>query len=75
MRAAAMTYTIAIEPSETAGKVNAHSSDGHTFTTATPLLTGARYWQNVGEPSTASIVTVWSTGRSAAPSATPLASP
>jgi len=27
-----------------------------------PLLEGARYWQTLGAPSTASIVTIWSSG-------------
>jgi hypothetical protein len=57
-----MTYTIAIAPSENPGKVTATSSDGHGFATSTPLLDGARYWQSLGAPSTASIVTVWSSG-------------
>src|SRR5262245_12664768 len=54
-----MTYTIAVEPSRTA-----HSSDGHIFTTSTPLLNGARYWLELGAPSTVSIVTIWSSGSS-----------
>jgi hypothetical protein len=54
-----MNYTISIEPSTRAGKVTATSTDGHTFTTTTPLLAGARYWQALGAPSTASIVTIW----------------
>jgi len=45
----------------TAG-VTAHSSDGHSLTTSTPLLDGARYWQALGAPSTAAIVTTWSSG-------------
>jgi hypothetical protein len=57
-----MTYTISLEPSETAGRVTAHSSDGHSLTTTTPLLNGARYWQAHGAPSTATIVTTWSSG-------------
>jgi len=44
------------------GKVTAHSSDGHSLTTSTPLLDGARYWQALGAPSTAAIVTTWSSG-------------
>jgi hypothetical protein len=56
-----MTYTIAIAPGRT-GKVTARSSDGHTFTTSIPLLAGARHWQQLGAPSTAAIVTVWSSG-------------
>ena len=55
-----MTYTISIAPTG-AGKVTATSSDGHPFTTTTPLLDGARYWQQLGAPSSASIVTIWST--------------
>jgi len=43
-------------------KVTATSSDGHTFTTSMCLLDGARYWQSLGAPSSASIVTVWSSG-------------
>jgi hypothetical protein len=57
-----MTYTIAVEPSPTPGKVTATSSDGNTFTTSIPLLDGARYWQQLGALSSASIVTVWSSG-------------
>ena len=57
-----MPYTIAVEPSETPGKVTATSSDGHTLTTSTPLLDSARYWQARGAPSIATITTVWSTG-------------
>ena len=44
------------------GKVTAHFSDGHSLTTSTPLLDGARYWQALGAPSTAAIVTTWSSG-------------
>jgi hypothetical protein len=63
---AADYVTIAVEPSPSAGKVTAHSSDGRTFTTTTtPLLASARYWQELGAPSSASIVTVWSSGSSA----------
>jgi hypothetical protein len=57
-----MTYTIAVEPSRTPGKVTATSSDGNTITTTMPLLDSARHWQALGAPSTASIVTVWSSG-------------
>jgi len=56
------TYTMKVEPSRTPGKVTAHSSDAHAFTTSMPLLDGARYWQGVGPPSTASICTIWSSG-------------
>jgi hypothetical protein len=56
------SYTIAVTPSPTTGKVTATSSDGHTLTTSMPLLDGARYWQQAGAPSTATIVTAWSTG-------------
>jgi len=54
-------YTIALKPSRR-GKVTATSSDGHTFTAAEPLFTGARYWQAQGAPSSATILTVWSNG-------------
>ena len=57
-----MTYTITIAPTGAAGKVTATSSDGRPFTTTTPLLDGARYWQQLGAPSSASIVTIWSSG-------------
>jgi hypothetical protein len=57
-----MTYTIAVKPSPTPGKVTATSSDGHSFTTATPLLDGARYWQSLGADPAATILTTWSTG-------------
>jgi hypothetical protein len=56
------TYTISVEPSRAPGKVTAHSSDGHTFITSMCLLAGARYWQARGAPSSASIVTIWSSG-------------
>jgi|SoiMethySBSTD1v2_1073268.scaffolds.fasta_scaffold1841669_1 hypothetical protein len=56
-----MTYTISITPGH-AGKVTATSSDGQGRTTSIPLLDGARYWQSLGAPSTATIVTVWSSG-------------
>jgi hypothetical protein len=55
-------FAIAFEPSPTPGKVTATSSDGHSFTTTMPLLDGARYWQQLGAPSSATIVTVWSSG-------------
>ena len=57
-----MTYTVSIELSTRPGQITATSSDGHAFTTTTPLLDGARYWLNAGAPSSASIVTVWSSG-------------
>src|SRR5262249_54511756 len=56
------TYTITVAPSTHPGKVTAHSSDGHSLTTSTPLLDGARYWQALGAPSTAAIVITWSSG-------------
>jgi hypothetical protein len=59
-----MTYTISLTPSRSPGKVTATSSDGHTLTTSMCLLDGARYWQARGAPSTATIVTVWSSGSS-----------
>jgi hypothetical protein len=52
-----MTYAISIAPSAH-GKVTATSSDGHTFTTSTCLLDGARYRLSQG------VVTVWSSGSS-----------
>jgi hypothetical protein len=55
-----MTYTIAIEPSSKAGQLTASSSDGHAFTTTTPLLEGARYWLTQGAEPAATIVTFWS---------------
>ena len=58
-----MTYTISITPGH-AGKVTAHLSDGHTFTTSMCILDGARYWQSLGASSSATIVTVWSSGSS-----------
>ena len=60
-----MTYTIAVAPSPTAGKLTTTSSDGYTRTTSTPLLDSARYWLQAGAPSSASIVTVWSSGSTA----------
>src|SRR5262249_29142862 len=36
--------------------------DGHTFTTSMCILDGARYWQGLVAPSSATIVTVWSSG-------------
>jgi hypothetical protein len=57
-----MTYNISLEPSRSPGKVTATSSDGHRFTASEPLLNGARYWKSLGAPSSASIVTVWSSG-------------
>ena len=56
------TYTISLAPSAHPGKVTATSSDGHTTTTTVPLLDSARYWQALGAPSSATIVTVWSSG-------------
>jgi hypothetical protein len=53
--------TITLEPAGT-GQFTATSSDGHTFSTKTPLLSGGRHWQQAGAPSTATIVTVWSSG-------------
>jgi hypothetical protein len=57
-----LSYTISIEPSRTRGKVTARSSDGNILTTSIQLLDGARYWEALGAPSSASIVTVWSSG-------------
>ena len=57
-----VTYTISIAPSTHPGKVTATSSDGHVFTASEPLFTGARYWQAHGAPSSASILTIWSSG-------------
>jgi hypothetical protein len=56
------TYKIKVEPSRTSGKVTAMSSDGHTFTTSMCILDRARYWQSLGAPSSATIVTIWSSG-------------
>jgi hypothetical protein len=53
-----MTYTIAIAPSTRAGQITATSSDGHAFTTTTPLLEGARYWLNLGANAAATITTI-----------------
>jgi hypothetical protein len=55
------SYTITIAPS-IKGQVTATASNGHAFTTTTPLLSGARYWQQLGAPSSATITTVWSSG-------------
>jgi hypothetical protein len=52
-----MTYTIAIAPS-LRGQLTATTSDGHTLATTTPLLTGARYWQQLGAPSSATITAI-----------------
>jgi hypothetical protein len=52
------SYTITIASIK--GKVTATTSDGHTLATTTPLLTGARYWQQLGAPSSAVITTSWS---------------
>jgi hypothetical protein len=57
-----MSYIISIEPSTRPGRVAAHSSDSHTFTTTTPLLDGARYWRDHGADPAATIVTIWSSG-------------
>ena len=38
-------FTIAVEPSRTAGKVTARSSDGYAFKTTVALLEGARHLQ------------------------------
>jgi hypothetical protein len=43
-------------------KVTATFSDGHSFTASEPLLDGALYWQALGAPSSATSVTVWSSG-------------
>ncbi len=53
------SYTITIAPNPR-GQVTVSTSDGHTCRTTTPLLTGARYWQQLGAPSSATITTVWS---------------
>jgi hypothetical protein len=60
MLEAAMPYTIAVKPGTIPGRFAATSSDGHTFTTSTPLLNGARYWLDQGAPSSATIITIWS---------------
>jgi hypothetical protein len=57
-----MFYTVLVTPSTRAGKVTATSSDGQSCVTSTPLLDSARYWQALGAPSSATIVTVWSSG-------------
>jgi hypothetical protein len=57
-----MTYTISIEPSSKAGQITATSSDGHTFTTSTPLLEGARYWLSMGANPADPITPAWSSG-------------
>jgi hypothetical protein len=59
-----LMITITLEPAAK-GQVTARSSDGHVFRTTTPLLSGARYWQQAGAPSSASIVTIWSSGSTA----------
>src|SRR5262249_60881094 len=56
------TYPITVAPSTHPGKVTAPPPNGHSLTTSTPLLDGARYWQALGAPSTAAIVTTWSSG-------------
>jgi hypothetical protein len=60
-----MTYTIAIEPSSKAGQITATSSDGHAFTTTTPLLEGARYWLSTSANPADPITIVWSSGSTA----------
>jgi hypothetical protein len=50
-----MNYTIGIKLSPSTGQLTAISSDG-------PLLDSARYWQSLNAPSSAPIVTVWSSG-------------
>src|SRR5215471_16320548 len=55
-------YTIKVRPSQSPGKITATSSDGHTLTTSMCILDGARYWQGLVAPSSATIVTVWSSG-------------
>jgi hypothetical protein len=57
-----MTYTIAVTASQTPGKVTARSSDGHTFATSAPLLTGSAHWLKKDADPNSSIVTVWSSG-------------
>jgi hypothetical protein len=52
-----MTYTIALKPAGK-GQVTATSSDGYTFITRTPLLSGARHWQQAGAPSSATICAI-----------------
>jgi hypothetical protein len=57
-----MSYTISIEPNRAPGKVTAHSSDGYSLTNQHPTARRCRYWLELGAPSTASIVTIWSSG-------------
>jgi hypothetical protein len=52
------SYTITIASIKS--KVTAATSDSYTLATTTPLLTGARYWQQLGAPSSAVITTIWS---------------
>jgi hypothetical protein len=54
-------FAIALKP-HTKGQVAATSSDGHTFLTTTPLLSGARYWLKQGINPETTIITVWSSG-------------
>jgi hypothetical protein len=56
------SYTLTIAGVK--GKTTATTSDGHVLATTTPLLTGARCWQQLGAPSSATITTVWSGGGS-----------
>jgi hypothetical protein len=51
--------TISVGPA-IKGQVTAASTDGHSFLTTTPLLDGARYWQEKGVNPATSIVTIWS---------------
>ena len=60
-----MTHTISVEPSRSPGKVTATSSDGHQLVTSMCILDAARYWQALGAPSSATIVTIWSSGSGA----------
>lgn len=73
-----MIYTISIAPAG-AGRVLATSSDGRRFTSAIPLLDGARYWQGLGHhrppASSPSGHPGPVTGRCAPRSATPPSSP
>jgi hypothetical protein len=62
MQTMVLSYTIAVEPSGTPGKVTATSSDGHTFTPGTPLLNGARYWLQLGADPAETITIAWSSG-------------
>jgi hypothetical protein len=55
-----MTYTIAVKPAPTPGKVTATSTNGHSLTTTTPLLDSARYWLTNGANPHETISTTWS---------------